>query len=224
MAPPPMMPPPLVMPPQQQYAAAPPQQQYGGGTGPSIYAAPAVYSAPVAAAPAALPPTAAPPGTVAGGAAAGAGVRKSKGQAKVGIVRQAAGTKWVDPALAEWPDNDFRIFVGNLGNEVSDALLTSAFSKYTSFNKAKVIKHTHNNKSKGYGFVSLTDNDEGFKALREMNGKYIGNRPVQVKRSNWDERNVVDTRTGKAKKRQIMVKDKPVPNKRPAPSGSILHK
>ena len=57
---------------------------------------------------------------------------------------------------------------------MSDALLTSAFSKYTSFNKAKVIKHTHNNKSKGYGFVSLTDNDEGFKALREMNGKYIG--------------------------------------------------
>ncbi len=37
---------------------------------------------------------------------------------KVGIVREAAGQRWVDPTLLEWPENDFRIFVGNLGNEV----------------------------------------------------------------------------------------------------------
>jgi hypothetical protein len=50
-----------------------------------------------------------------------------------------------------------------------------------------------------------------------------GNRPIQVKRSNWDERNVMDKRTGKAKKRQIMVKDKPPP-KRQAGGGGILHR
>ena len=37
---------------------------------------------------------------------------------KVGVVREAAGQRWVDPTLLEWPENDFRIFVGNLGNEV----------------------------------------------------------------------------------------------------------
>jgi RNA recognition motif-containing protein len=33
-----------------------------------------------------------------------------------------------------------------------------------------------NLKSKGYGFVSFLDAFEAAKALREMNGKYIGNR------------------------------------------------
>jgi len=33
---------------------------------------------------------------------------------------QTAGVIWEDPSLDDWPDNDFRIFVGDLGNEVSD--------------------------------------------------------------------------------------------------------
>ena len=44
-------------------------------------------------------------------------------------LRYCAGDTWVDKSLTEWPDNDFRIFCGDLGNEVSDAMLTSAFSK-----------------------------------------------------------------------------------------------
>lgn len=54
------------------------------------------------------------------------------------MVREAAGTRWVDPTLAEWPENDFRIFVGDLGNEVSDDLLSKAFCRYPSFAKARV--------------------------------------------------------------------------------------
>ena len=40
----------------------------------------------------------------------------------------------------------------------------------------------------GYGFVSLLDPIEGARALREMNGKYIGNRPCKLRKSNWEER------------------------------------
>eukprot|EP00977_Amphora_coffeiformis_P010103 scaffold2357_cov167-Amphora_coffeaeformis.AAC.11 len=35
-------------------------------------------------------------------------------------VRTAAGKTWVDPTLEEWPENDFRIFVGNLDPTVTD--------------------------------------------------------------------------------------------------------
>lgn len=38
----------------------------------------------------------------------------------------------------EWPDNDFRIFVGDIGNEVNDDVLAKAFQRYPSFAKAKV--------------------------------------------------------------------------------------
>jgi RNA recognition motif-containing protein len=31
------------------------------------------------------------------------------------------------------------------------------------------------------------------KALREMHGKYVGNRPIKVRRSTWQERQVTDT-------------------------------
>jgi len=42
--------------------------------------------------------------------------------------------------MEDWPENDFRIFVGNLGNEVSDEMLALAFRKYSSFNRAKVTR------------------------------------------------------------------------------------
>jgi hypothetical protein len=55
-----------------------------------------------------------------------------------GVVRQAAGKRWFDPTLGEWPENDFRVFVGDIGNEVNDDHLAKAFQKYSSFAKAKV--------------------------------------------------------------------------------------
>ena len=37
--------------------------------------------------------------------------------------------------------DDFRIFCGDIGNEVTDELLTKVFCKYPSFLKAKVSCH-----------------------------------------------------------------------------------
>ena len=50
-----------------------------------------------------------------------------------------------------------RLFCGDLGNEVTDEILTRAFSKYPSFLKAKVIreKGPKMGKTKGYGFISF---------------------------------------------------------------------
>jgi hypothetical protein len=76
--------------------------------------------------------------TAGGGAAAAGGAAGTAGSSKKAVVREAAGQRWVDPTLAEWPENDFRIFVGDLGNEVNDEALSKAFSRYPSFAKAKV--------------------------------------------------------------------------------------
>ena len=61
----------------------------------------------------------------------------------------------------------------------------SRFRKYQSFYKAKVIRDRRTGKTKGYGFVSIMDPNDFLKALKEMNNKYIGNRPVKLKASNW---------------------------------------
>ena len=67
--------------------------------------------------------------------------------------------------------DDFRIFVGDLGNEVSDDALLRAFSKYPSLNKSRVVRDKRTKKTKGYGFVSFKDPQDYLKAMREMNGK-----------------------------------------------------
>lgn len=82
----------------------------------------------------------------------------------------------------------FRIFVGDLGPEVTDVQLQQAFSRYASLSKARVVRDRRSNKSKGYGFVSFAEADDFLRAIREMHGKYIGSRPVKLKRSTWVER------------------------------------
>merc|ERR1719471_385213 len=90
--------------------------------------------------------------------------------------------------MDDWPENDYRIFCGDLGPRTSDAVLSSAFAKYPSFHKAKVIRDKHTGKSRGYGFVSLLNPKDFLKAFKEMQGAYVGNRPIKLRKSNWKSR------------------------------------
>lgn len=98
------------------------------------------------------------------------------------------GEAWYDPKLAEWPENDFRIFVGDVGADVDDARLAAAFSRFPSFAMARVVRDRRTGKNRGYGFASFTDPVHGAQALREMDGKHIGQRPVRLRKSSWEER------------------------------------
>ena len=71
---------------------------------------------------------------------------------KVGLIaarRTGGGQVWEDPSLKEWDPNDFRIFCGDLGNDVTDEVLQRTFGRYPSFQKAKVIRDKKSNKTKG---------------------------------------------------------------------------
>ncbi|KAJ1912280.1 hypothetical protein H4219_005662 [Mycoemilia scoparia] len=106
------------------------------------------------------------------------------------LLRSAGGEVWEDSTLDEWPANDFRIFVGDLGPEVTDEMLHNAFSKYNSLAKTKIVRDKRTQKPKGYGFVSILDANDFIKAMREMNGKYVGNRPMKLRKSDWKDRNI----------------------------------
>ena len=70
--------------------------------------------------------------------------------------------------------DDFRIFVGDLGNDVNDDTLARSFSRYQSFLKAKVIRDRYTKKTKGYGFVSFKNPQDFMQAMRDMNGRSFG--------------------------------------------------
>uniref|UniRef100_A0A2M4ALS1 RNA-binding protein 42 n=1 Tax=Anopheles triannulatus TaxID=58253 RepID=A0A2M4ALS1_9DIPT len=96
--------------------------------------------------------------------------RRSKKDKKQ-TVRVAGGQTWEDMSLSDWPEDDFRIFCGDLGNDVNDELLTRTFNKFSSFQRAKVIRDKRTSKSKGYGFVSFKDPQDFIRAMKEMDGK-----------------------------------------------------
>ena len=125
-----------------------------------------------------------------GGVAAAAGgtaPRPARPAAPRNTVRVVAGQVWNDPTLAAWPEGDFRIHCGQLGNEVDDTVLAEAFSHYKSFARARAVRK-RDGKAAGYGFVSFTDPMEGVKALREMQGKWVGQRPLKLTKSTWQDR------------------------------------
>ena len=127
-------------------------------------------------------------------------------------IRTAGGKTWVDKSLEDWPDNDFRIFVGNLGNDVTDVQLFEHFAKYSSLLRAKVVRDAKltaqqqtqqggggggqhkKSDSKGYGFVSFENPIDCAKALREMDQTWLGSRPIRIKRSTWKDRELKHVR------------------------------
>ncbi|CAH8387375.1 unnamed protein product [Eruca vesicaria subsp. sativa] len=135
---------------------------------------------------------------------------------KRAIPRKAAGQSWEDPTLAEWPENDYRLFCGDLGNEVNDDVLSKAFARFPTFNMAKVIRDKRTGKTKGYGFVSFLNPADLAAALKEMNGKYVGNRPIKLRKSSWKER--TDQEAAERQKHHSNKKQKTVKKK------SVLHK
>ena len=105
------------------------------------------------------------------------------------IVRQGGGKTWQDPSLMEWDPNHFLLFVGNLGPEVNEQLLQQTFSNpYPSVSRVRIVKDKKTDKSKGYGFVAFADGKEFLRALKEMQGRWIGNRQCQIKKSDFNKK------------------------------------
>lgn len=135
-------------------------------------------------------------GFIAGGAHAasavgGASAAAQTNDAKRPLKRSAAGETWVDPTLDAWPENDFRLFVGNFGPEVSEEMLAAPFRRFASFTKCRVVhpKIGHG-KIRPYGFLSFLEPMDALAVLKTMQGAYIGTRPITIQKSNWIERNL----------------------------------
>ena len=146
---------------------------------------------------------------------------------KVTVIRKGGGQTWQDDSLLEWDPTQFRIMVGNLAGEVTDDSLAKAFAPY-GVSKARVIRDKRTTKSKGFGFVSFTDGEQGFKAAREMVGKYIGSHPVTIQRSKTDLKPTVqkDKYKGKGKynKNRNDKKDKKQDDPLRANTGAAIEK
>ncbi|KAI9251659.1 RNA dependent RNA polymerase-domain-containing protein [Helicostylum pulchrum] len=76
---------------------------------------------------------------------------------------------------------DYSIFVGDLGADVDDNVLMAAFqSRYGSIRSAKVMIDPVTGYSRGFGFIRFFDENDQQRSLEEMQGVYVGSRPLRV--------------------------------------------
>lgn len=73
-----------------------------------------------------------------------------------------------------------KLYVGNLPFSVQEQDLKNFFSKYSSVKSVQLISDRETGRSKGFGFVELSKDDEASNAIQELNGKDLGGRAVIV--------------------------------------------
>ena len=72
------------------------------------------------------------------------------------------------------------IYVGNLPYSTTDASLQEAFSAHGSVDRAKVIVERVTGRSRGFGFVEMTNDEEGRAAIGAMNETEMDGRALVV--------------------------------------------
>lgn len=72
------------------------------------------------------------------------------------------------------------IYVSNLSFSVQDEDLKEFFAEYGEVTSAKVITDKFTGKSRGFGFVEMSDDEAAKKAIAELDQATVDNRTIRV--------------------------------------------
>lgn len=73
-----------------------------------------------------------------------------------------------------------KLYVGNLPYAVDDARLKEIFSQSGEVTEAVVITNKFSGRSKGFGFVTMADDQAAEKAIQDFNEKEVDGRKIIV--------------------------------------------
>jgi RNA recognition motif-containing protein len=73
-----------------------------------------------------------------------------------------------------------KLFVGGLSWDTDDHSLRAAFEKFGEVTEASVISDRETGRSRGFGFVTFTDEQAGIAAIEGMNGAQLDGRSLKV--------------------------------------------
>jgi RNA recognition motif-containing protein len=72
------------------------------------------------------------------------------------------------------------IYVGNLSFEVTEEELKETFSAFGQVESVKIIKDNYSGRSKGFGFVEMSDRGQAQSAIEGLQGKELKGRAINV--------------------------------------------
>jgi len=99
------------------------------------------------------------------------GLNTWTGKNKSKVVLKAGGETWEDPSLADWDSEDFRIFCGDLGNEVNDEHLRAAFMRFGHVQRVRVVRDKKNRKITWVWFRFIRFSSRWSKSLKRNEWK-----------------------------------------------------
>lgn len=73
-----------------------------------------------------------------------------------------------------------KLFIGSLAWATNDDSLKDFFSQAGTVVSASVIVDRETNRSKGFGFVEMSSEEEAKAAVEQLNGKELDGRPIVV--------------------------------------------
>ncbi len=72
------------------------------------------------------------------------------------------------------------VYVGNLSYDLSEEDLKTAFEEYGEVTSAKIISDRYSGRSKGFGVVEMSSDDEAKAAIEGLAGKELAGRAIVV--------------------------------------------
>ena len=73
-----------------------------------------------------------------------------------------------------------KLYVGNLPFSATDQILVDTFSQCGTVDSARIIMDRDSGRSKGFGFVEMSTDDEAQAAINKFNGADFNGRPMTV--------------------------------------------
>ena len=73
-----------------------------------------------------------------------------------------------------------KLYVGNLAYAVTDGHLAELFTQFGTVESARVITDRDSGRSKGFGFIEMSNSDEAAGCIRELSGRDLLGRQINV--------------------------------------------
>ena len=73
-----------------------------------------------------------------------------------------------------------KLYVGNLSYEATESTIRSLFENHGTVESVNLITDRDTGRSKGFGFVEMTNDTEAQRAISALNGKEIDGRALTV--------------------------------------------
>ncbi len=72
------------------------------------------------------------------------------------------------------------LFVGNMNFDTTEGELRAIFEPYGEITSINIITDRDTGRPRGFGFVELADDGEAARAIKELDGKEVGGRALNV--------------------------------------------